>query len=79
MKKNGELYTEGDTWHMIGRECQIQFGEFVTEKKETQDMQYKLFMFIANQRRTEANLDRTAPKDKLKTIPKGTRTPKKKK
>lgn len=70
-EKEGKLNIKGDTWHMIGRKCQIQFGKFVSEK-ETEDMQYRLFMFIVNQRRTEANLGRNVSKDELKNLPKGT-------
>ena len=77
----GKPPTEKDTWHNLGRHCQVQFGKFAETENDTRELQEKLFLLIVNQRRLEAHAGdregKTIPKAELTKVPKGKRPPKK--
>ncbi len=77
----GKPPTDKDTWHNLGRHCQVQFGKFAETKKDTNELQEKLFLLIVNQRRWETRADRQGkniPQTDLLGVPKGNRSSKNK-
>ncbi len=78
--QEGESPTQKDTWHNLGRYCQVRFGNFANGPDATEELQEKLFLLIVNQRRWETRADRQGkniPQTDLLGVPKGSRSSKK--